>query len=245
MTTLPFRGAIFDLDGVITSTERLHFQAWKKLFEGDVQVAKFSKEDYLQYVDGKPRISGIRDFLRAKKISISEAQIARLADVKQNHFLKLVETKGVKLLSGALQLIRKLKQKGVKVGVVSSSKNTPLILRKAKIDSIFNVIIAADEVISQKKKTKRTIKGKPAPDIFLAACDVLGLRPSEVVGFEDALSGIQALKSAGIMSVAIMKDKNKLLMNSGADLVVNGLNNITLSLLSEKFFNLRKRSKLS
>ncbi len=235
---IPFAGAIFDLDGVVTSTESLHYLAFQKMFKQDAGI-DYTENDYHLYNAGIPRIESVQGVLKAKGKIVTDEEIERLAELKQNYYLELIEIKGIKKFESTIQLIDVLKKRGIKVAVASASKNTPLILEKIGMSDAFDVIIAGNKVIINGHKRIAEMKGKPEPDIFLIACEKLGISPKDVIGFEDAVSGIDALKTAGIVSVGINRstdEKGKqLLKESGADIVVDDLSEVTLNQLGEVF----------
>lgn len=154
-TLLPFKAAIFDLDGVIVQTP--HFDAWKLTFETKVGVPQFTLTDYATYVSGKPRKEGLRSFLEVSGIAANEAQIDTFAANKQDILIQLMKENGVAAYSGTVALIEKLRAKGVKIAVASSSENTPLVLEKAYlIDNkgkkiAANLLHSVDVIVANKR----------------------------------------------------------------------------------------------
>lgn len=186
------KAVIFDLDGVIVDTVPLHFKAWKKMFS---EYGKdFTFQDYKEKVDGIPRIDGVKAILP----QLSQKELEEAATKKQHYFLEFLEKEGVKVYESTLNLIKNLRKEGIKIAVISSSKNCLYILKRANIDDLFDVIITGNDV-------KR---GKPHPDIFLLAVKRLNVDPKQCVVFEDAVLGVEAAKKAGIKCVGIDRYNN-------------------------------------
>lgn len=210
------KGVIFDLDGVIVNTVPLHFKAWKKMFSA--YGKKFSFQDYKQKVDGIPRTNGARAILS----ELSQKELDEAASKKQGYYLEFLEQEGVKVYADAINLIKSLKENNIKVAVISSSKNCLLILKKANIDNLFNVIITGNDIN----------RGKPHPDIFLLAARRLGLEPKECLIFEDAVLGIEAAKRAKMKAVGV-DHYHKPERLKDADLVIDNLKGIDILKLKE------------
>ncbi|MFZ6017319.1 MAG: beta-phosphoglucomutase family hydrolase [Nitrospirota bacterium] len=174
-----FKGAIFDLDGVVVDTVPLHFKAWKKMAKE--YGREFSFEDYKEKVDGIPRIDGARATLPG----LSEGEINEAAERKQRYFLEFLERDGIDVYMGTIDLIKRLKEGGIRIAVISSSKNCYYILKRAGIDGLFDIIITGHDVKG----------GKPAPDVFFLAFERLGVKPSECIVFEDAIFGVEAARN--------------------------------------------------
>ena len=213
---MEFKGAIFDLDGVIVDTVPLHFKAWKKMFLEYGQEITF--QDYKDKIDGIPRTSGARAILK----DLPDDELEQAASRKQKYFLEFLEKEGVKVYEGTLHLIKELKKEKIKVAVISASKNCRSTLKKAGIDSLFDVIIAGGEVK----------KGKPEPDIFLLAAQKLNLMPSACIIFEDAVLGVLAAERAMMRCVGIDRYQNPQRL-AKANLVVNDLSEVTIEKLKK------------
>jgi len=232
------KAAIFDLDGVITDTASTHARAWKQMFDefndrrkrdGLEPYETFSIEvDYTNFVDGKPRYMGVKDFLSSRKIVLpfgdpddsSDAMtICGLGNRKNNIFLDLVETEGADVLSENVDKAREWKSMGIKLAIVSSSKNCQMILRSVQFEDLFESRICG--VIS----AERNYKGKPAPDIFLKAAEALGVDPADSLIVEDALSGVEAGRNGKFGLVIGIADESKAdaMLAHGADIVVHNL----------------------
>ncbi|MEM7828162.1 MAG: beta-phosphoglucomutase family hydrolase [Candidatus Aenigmatarchaeota archaeon] len=211
---MSLKGAIFDLDGVVIDTVDIHFKAWKKI--GLEYGKDVSFEDYKEKIDGIPRIDGARAILA----ELSEEELRKASERKQMYFLELIEEDGVKVYEGSIDLIKRLKDSGIKIAVISSSKNCSHLLKRAGIEDLFDVIITGYDV-------KR---GKPAPDVFILASEKLCVKPSECIVFEDAILGVEAAKRGGFKCVAIDRynDPSRL---SRADLVINDLSRIDITQL--------------
>ncbi len=238
-----FDAAIFDLDGVVTKTMPTHALAWKKAFDeflsqhqgNDSAVRPFDIEtDYMIYVDGKPRLEGIKSFLQSRKISLPAGDpkeapgfrsIHALGNLKNGYFLEKVKKDGVEVYQSTLEFIRKLKAQGIKTGIISSSKNCALILDSAGLAEMFEVRVDGVDLI------KLNIPGKPAPDMFLEAARQLGAEPSRTVIIEDAVSGVEAAKAGGFgLVIGISRLGNrKDLLQYGAHVVVNDAAEISVA----------------
>ncbi|MFP4189640.1 MAG: beta-phosphoglucomutase family hydrolase [Candidatus Woesearchaeota archaeon] len=239
MTIKGCNGAVFDLDGVITETAEIHFLAWKDMFDEFLKKRgkeEFTRGDYLEYVDGKPRYDGVKSFLDSRKIDIpygksydtdKKETVCGLGNRKNNRFQKIIRKKRPNVFSNSIQLVKNLKKEGVKVGIASSSKNTRLILRLAGITHLFDTVV--DGIISAKEE----LKGKPEPDIFIRAAEKMGVRPSQSIVFEDAVSGVQAGKNGCFgLVVGVKRGKANL---KAADIVVNDLDKLNIKMIEDWF----------
>lgn len=257
-TSLSFKAVVFDMDGVITKTALTHAAAWKKMF--DEYLRKREKEhgepfiefthaaDYLPYVDGKPRYKGVQSFLESRGISIpfgdptdapGTETICALGNRKNFTFNEVLEKEGVEVYPSTVALLNELKKAGIKLGVASSSKNCKPVLERVDLLDIFDTRV--DGVVS----AELGLHGKPEPDIFTTACDIVGVKYSEAIVVEDAVSGVQAGKKGNFgLTLGIARENNrKELEEAGADLVVedleevggiDGLNEIFKKFISKK-----------
>lgn len=243
MRKAPPRAVIFDLDGVITRTASVHFKAWKTVFDEYLRLREsrekepfreFTYEDYLTYVDGKPRYEGVKSFLTSRGITLPYGEvedsperetICGLGNRKNIVFREVLKREGVEVYGSTIEFIKKLIEVKVEVGVVSSSKNCKYILEAAGLEGLFKVRIDG-EVSSQLK-----LKGKPEPDMFLKACFELGSFPRETVIVEDAFSGVEAGRNGefGLVLGIARKNNSQGLFKYGADIVVRDISEITLS----------------
>ena len=229
---------LFDLDGVLTQTAKVHAKAWKAMF--DDFLRKWAQEhgqqfvpfdpvrDYDEYVDGKPRYDGVRSFLASRKIELPEGTpddppdaqtIHGLGDRKNQIVLELIHKEGVEPYEGSVRYVHAVIDAGLRRAVVSSSTNCRDVLRAAGIDGLFDVIV--DGNVAEREH----LAGKPAPDTFLAGARALGVEPSAAVVFEDALAGVEAGR-AGKFGFVVGVDRvgqADALKAHGADTVVEDL----------------------
>lgn len=240
MSLHSFTTVIFDLDGVITKTAKVHAQAWKMVFDEFLQVSasrglisykEFTHEDYLEYVDGKPRYEGVRSFLESRGIHLEmgdpqdspeKETVCGIGNRKNSKFREIIEKQGVEVYPSAVELIRQLRAQGIRIGVASSSKNCQYLLQAAGIEDLFEVRI--DGVVS----AETGLKGKPEGDIFVVAARKLGAAPAQAVVVEDASSGVQAGRNGGFNLVVGVprKDNGAVLLDNGADIAVTDLKSI-------------------
>lgn len=215
---MSFKGAIFDLDGVIVNTVPLHFEAWKRMFS---EYGKnFTFDDYKAKVDGIPRFDGARAILT----DLSEEELQKAASKKQGYYLELVGKAGIEIYYSTLDLIKELKENAVKIAAASSSRNCRFILEKTKLIELFGTIVGGGDFK----------KGKPDPEIFLLSASRLGLSPDEVIVFEDAILGVEAAKNGRMLCVGIAREGNTRLLKK-ADIVVKDLSEIDYAKLKGLF----------
>lgn len=233
------RACLFDLDGVLTQTAKVHAAAWKEMFDeflrtravGGSFVPFDAGEDYDKYVDGKPRYDGVRSFLASRGITLPEGgpddgpdaqTVHGLGNRKNALVLTMIEERGVEPYDGSLRYLTAVKRANIKAAVVSSSANCRAVLRAAGIENRFDAIV--DGIIAERE----ALKGKPAPDTYLAAAKELGVAPGEAAVFEDALAGVEAGRN-GHFGVVVGVDRvgqADALRAHGADLVVTDLANL-------------------
>jgi beta-phosphoglucomutase family hydrolase len=219
------RALLFDMDGVLTKTAVVHAKAWQQAFDeflasrGDPYEPFDPVVDYDEYVDGKPRADGVRSFLQARGIPFDDDLVRRIGDHKNDLVQELIRRDGVEAYEGSRQYLDAAVAAGLSRAVVSSSANTREVLAAAGLDGYFQAEV--DGVAA----AVRRLKGKPAPDTFLAAAKELGVEPSEAVVFEDALAGVEA-GHAGKFGFVVGVDRvgqADALRRHGADLVVKDL----------------------
>jgi alpha,alpha-trehalase len=234
-----FDAVLFDLDGVVTQTAMVHALSWKKLF--DQYLEKLDKDnapfdisrDYRLYVDGKPRYEGVRSFLESRDINLpygtpsdppGKETICGLGNLKNLIFQEVLEQEGVPIYRGAVALIGLMKRRNLKIGLVTSSKNARLVVKKAKLESLFDYIADGVEL------ERLGLKGKPHPDLFLHAAQKLKAPPSRSIIFEDAESGVEAGRR-GNFGMVVGVDRTghgTALLEKGAHVVAFDLSRITV-----------------
>lgn len=229
---------LFDLDGVLTQTARVHAEAWKAMFDaylrqraaGDgTRFKPFDKvSDYDEYVDGKPRADGVRSFLASRHIEVLEGgdadppgrdTVHGLGNRKDKLFLELIHRDGVSPYKGSVRYLRAARGAGLRTAVVSSSKNCSEVLRAAELDGLF------DAQVDGKVAEVKHLKGKPAPDTYLMAARMLGAQAREAAVYEDALAGVEAGRAGGFALVVGVDraGQSAALRAHGADIVVTDL----------------------
>ena len=219
MAHFPFDAVLFDLDGVLTSTTPLHAACWKRAFD-EVLPEPFDVErEYLAHVDGKPRLDGVRDMLRARGIEPEPELVQSIADRKQALVEHALAADGVNAFPGSVRWVRQLRGDGVQTAVVSASANCRAALRSARIDDLFDVTIDGTDV------RRLGLRGKPAPDGFLAAAVYLNVPPARAIVVEDALAGVTAGRSGdfGLVIGVARGTSAAALRDAGADIVVDDL----------------------
>ena len=229
---------LFDLDGVITTTEKIHSACWKKTFdeflraraskEGEDFVAFDETDDYLEHVDGKPRYEGVRGFLLSRGIELPEGNadsppgeqsVFGLGNRKNQLFTATLEKESPGIYQTSVALARHLKEAGFRLAVVSSSRNCRAVMAAAKIEDLFEVTV--DGITAAEKG----LRGKPEPDTFIEAASALGTEPARSIVIEDAAAGIAAGACGGfrvVIGVARKQNEEELFSN-GADIVVRDL----------------------
>jgi len=243
-----FDAVVFDLDGVITKTASIHSLAWKTMFDEYLRhrerthgepFREFTQaDDYLPHVDGRPRYQGVTAFLKSRGINIpvgipedlpSKETICGLGNRKNEIFNRLVDASGVGLYDSSLKLIAELHTHGVRVGLATSSKNGDYVLKRAGILHLFETRV--DGIVS----ARIALRGKPEPDIFIAACSNLGATPGRSIVIEDAVSGVQAgAKGKFALVIGIARDNNAPeLKANGADVVVEDLDETNMEKLNQ------------
>lgn len=235
-----YDAVLFDLDGVLTPTAEIHAACWKRLFDNFLK--QYSKDtsipfqpfdiqsDYRKYVDGKPRYEGVESFLTARNIHLpyeedpakNKTTVRSLGDRKDRYFDEILAADGIAAYEGAVELVRCLRQQGIKTAVVSSSRNCKKVLKAASITDLF------DTVMDGRIAEQLNLSGKPEPDTFLRAADQLGVEASRSVVVEDAIAGVQAGRKGNfslVIGVAQAENASNLKEN-GADIVVSDLSEL-------------------
>ena len=230
------RACLFDLDGVLTQTAKVHQAAWKRTFDEflsgrDPAAGEFTLADYNEHVDGKPRMDGVRDFLASRGIVLPEgtpddppdaATVHGIAARKNEQVLRELEEHGVEVYEGSMRYVRAARDAGLATAVVTASANGEHVIEVAGfadlIDARIDGLVAARE----------HLRGKPAPDTFLAGARALGVPPAQAAVFEDALSGVAAGR-AGEFGYVVGVDRvgqAAALAERGADIVVQDLDEL-------------------
>ena len=232
------RACLFDLDGVLTQTAKIHAEAWKQMFDEFLRErAERTGEpfddfdrptDYDEYVDGKPRLDGVRSFLESRGIELPmgsptdspEEETVHGLGTRKNHLvLELIRERGVEPYEGSVRFVEAVREQGQRRAVVSASTNCRDVLVAAGIEDFFEVRV--DGVVAEREN----LAGKPAPDTFLHAARAFGVEPREAAVFEDALAGVEAGR-AGNFGWVVGVDRTgqaDALRQRGADIVVQDL----------------------
>jgi beta-phosphoglucomutase family hydrolase len=232
---------LFDLDGVLTQTAKVHAAAWKQVFDeflrrraqetGQEFIPFDAVRDYDEFVDGKPRYDGVRSFLASRGIELPQGSpgdppdantVDGLGNRKNELVLKLIRERGVEPFDGSVRYVRAARVAGLRRAVVSSSTNCRDVLAAAGIDDLFEAVV--DGVLAEREH----LKGKPAPDTFLAGARALGVEPSRAAVFEDALAGVEAGRAGGF-GIVVGVDRigqAEALRAHGAEVVVRDLSEL-------------------
>jgi beta-phosphoglucomutase-like phosphatase (HAD superfamily) len=253
--TQGFRGAIFDVDGVLVDSP--HEAAWREVFkelmEGEWAGIRdqttwtpeaFTSEVYQQVLSGKPRMEGALAALEHFGVPDPQARVDAYADRKQEMVVKLIEAGKFSAYPDALRFLLAVKDAGIAVAAASSSKNAGLFLRQIRLDEFAAkeglgydwiepglTLLAVFDVDISGRHFER---GKPHPEIFLTAAQELGVEPSSAFVVEDAVSGVQAAKAGGFAALGVARhDDEVLLEQAGADIVVSTLDDVELAVLAE------------
>jgi beta-phosphoglucomutase family hydrolase len=229
---------LFDLDGVLTKTAVVHDKAWKQMFDAFLKkwadahgedFKPFDEDgDYNEYVDGKPRYDGVRSFLESRGIELPEGEpddpadaetVCGLGNRKNDLVQELIDRDGVEPYEGSVRFVEAARAAGLRRAVVSSSANCQEVLEAAGIADLF------EQRIDGKVADEQKLKGKPAPDTYLAGAKALGVEPAAACVFEDAVSGVEA-GAAGHFGHVVGVDRvhhADALRAHGADVVVDDL----------------------
>jgi beta-phosphoglucomutase family hydrolase len=244
MTTLEwasFGAALFDLDGVVTKTARVHASAWQHLFNEYLQSYSVRtgrpfrpfdiEQDYRVYVDGKLRYEGVKSFLDSREIVLpwgtpedgpGEDTIYGLGNKKDGYFETYLKESGVEVYEGTVRFLRVARDRGLKTAVVSSSKHCKQVVEAARLTALFDTRV--DGIETQRLH----LRGKPAPDTFLEATRRLDVHPTRAIVIEDALAGVAAGR-AGDFGLVIGLDRRRqadALRQQGADIVAADLSEL-------------------
>lgn len=241
---------LFDMDGVLTDTARVHAAAWKELFDAELQrqaalqpasadpAARFrpfdADADYVRYVDGKPRADGVRSFLASRGIVVPDGEpsdpptaetVHGLGNRKNLEVQRLIAERGVDVYPDAVAFVRQLRARDLPCAVVSSSANAETILAAAGIRDLFASVVDGLALVA------RGLPGKPAPDSFVAAAGDLGADVTTAVVFEDAIAGVASGRAGGFGCVVGVDrtGQGDALRAAGADLVISDFSTLNLA----------------
>ena len=225
------QACLFDLDGVLTQTATVHEAAWKETFDpvlAQAGQAPFTQADYLRYVDGKRRADGVRDFLASRGLDFPEGDpddpperdtVTGVGNRKNQFVLRRLAENGVDVYPGSITYLHAARAAGLAIAVVTASANAEAVLQAVGLTDLVEARI--DGVVAGREG----LRGKPAPDTFLAAAKALGVEPAQAAVFEDALSGVAAGRAGGFRLVVGVDraGHGDALRRHGADVVVTDL----------------------
>ena len=230
-----YDAALFDLDGVLTPTADVHMRAWDLMFNDFLDERgvrpRYTSEDYFAHVDGKPRFDGVRTFLSSRGIVLPEGTpddapnaetVAGLGNRKNETFSAILADEGVAAYPASVSLLDHLERLGTAVAVVSSSRNAPAVLEAAGLADRFEVVVDGEVA------ARDGLAGKPSPETYQRAAEILGVLPGRAVVFEDALSGVASGRAGGF-GLVVGVDRGagaRALLDAGADVVVAELDEL-------------------
>jgi beta-phosphoglucomutase len=210
--TSKIEGIIFDLDGVLTDTSRFHYIAWKRIAD---ELGIYFDEKINERLKGVDRLTSFEIILERSIRPFTSEEKEKFADQKNNHYLELIKNiSPLDLYPGVTELLEQIKAKGIKLALGSASKNALAIIKKLEIEIYFDAVVDANKII----------KGKPDPEIFITAADLLGLRSGRCAVLEDSAAGVLAARSAGMLAVGI---GDKSILNN-ADLIYPNIKDVVL-----------------
>jgi trehalose 6-phosphate phosphatase len=232
------KAVIFDLDGVVTRTAEVHAEAWKQLFDeylaararrpGEPFRPFDGTSDYRRFVDGKPRYEGVSSFLESRGIELplgspddpeERETVCGLGNRKNRYFQNALARKGAEPYPSTLALIARLRERGVRTAIVSSSRNCAAVLKAAGIGDLF------DAKVDGADAAEHGLAGKPDPAVFIDAARRLGVDPAHAAVVEDAIAGVEAGRRGGFgLVVGVARGaQSEALAAAGADVVVGDL----------------------
>lgn len=213
-----FKAVLFDLDGVITDTAEYHYLAWKALAE-ELGIEGVNRS-FNEQLKGVSRDDSLQKILDLGQLTVSSEEFAELADRKNRNYVDMIQKVSPRdIYPGILELLQALREKGIKIALASASKNGPFLLKQMDIEDYFDAVADPAKVAAS----------KPAPDIFLAAAEQVGVPISACIGIEDAQAGIQAIQAAGALPVGVGKAED---LGASIDLVPD-TSHLTLPYLEE------------
>ena len=218
-----FQAVLFDLDGVITDTAEYHFLAWEKLAK---KIGIEIDREFNENLKGVSREESLRRILEqgGKANDYTPEEFAAMAKLKNDNYVEMIQAVSPKdVYPGILQLLQDLRGQGIKIALASASKNGPFLLKQMQITEYFDAIADPAKVVAS----------KPAPDIFIAAAEGVGVDVSQAIGIEDAYSGIAAIKAANVLPIGVGKAEVL-----GSDIaLVSDTSQLTLDFLIEVWDN--------
>jgi beta-phosphoglucomutase len=237
-----FRGAIFDVDGVLVDSP--HERAWRDTLQelmetrwNDIRSSsayapeRFTSRVYQDVVSGKPRLSGARAVLDHFDVPDAGKRAAVYADRKQERVLELIQAGEFEPFQDALRFVLAVSGRGLRLAAASSSKNAGLMLGQIRVDAFDRRL---RDVFAADLSGRDFARGKPDPEIFLAAGEALDIAPRECFVVEDAVAGVKAARAGGMAALGVARaDDAELLRAAGADLVVTTLDDVDLDRLAE------------
>lgn len=209
---MSIKGIIFDLDGVVCSTDEYHYAAWKSLAD---ELGIYFDKQINNRLRGVSRMDSLNIILERSEKQYTQEEKEQLAAIKNTRYVELLQNLTPDdVLPGIREFLKSLHDKGIKTALASASRNAPFIIRKLALEDAFDYVADAAKVKNP----------KPAPDIFLAAAEGLGLAPHECIGIEDAAAGIEAIHAAGMRAVGIGSPETL----SKADILLDSTDRLTL-----------------
>ena len=253
-----FRGAIFDVDGVLVDSP--HERAWRETLQELMQTRwsdirsrttyspdRFTPRIYQNVIAGKPRMSGARAALEYFDVPDAATRAEAYAERKQEKVLELIEAGEFAAFPDALRFVLAVSDRGLRLAAASSSKNAGLMLAQIRLDALAHEPghgpdLTLRDAFEVDISGRDFARGKPDPEIYVTACEELGLPPRECFVVEDAVAGVEAAKAAGIAALGVARgDVAELLTAARADLVVATLDDVALDRLAERELAIRLR----
>ncbi len=212
------KGCIFDLDGVIVDTAKYHYLAWKRLAK---ELGFFFSEKDNERLKGVSRMASLEILLEVGGLTFDEKTKLELATKKNQWYVEYITVmREDEILPGVSRFIKTIKEAGLKVALGSASKNAMTILNGLKLTEYFDAIVDGN----------RVSKAKPDPEVFLLAAQELQVPPENCVVFEDAKSGIEAARRAGMKCIGVGNNPEL----SDADIIIPGFENVDINILEKK-----------
>ncbi|AEG44933.1 HAD family phosphatase [Isoptericola variabilis] len=233
------RAVLFDLDGVLTPTAALHMRAWERLFApwcSQQGVAPYTDADYFAHVDGRPRYDGVAAFVASRGVELpwgspddapGDGSVCALGNRKDEIVNRMFAEEGIEPYPGSVRFLDAVTAAGARVAVVSSSRNTPTVLAAAGLADRFEVVVDGNVAARER------LAGKPAPDTYVRAAELVGVPAGQAVVVEDAVSGVAAGRAGGF-GLVVGVDRGvgaQALREHGADVVVTDLDELDASVL--------------